>query len=508
MAYRFSLYDQDDPFEGLGTQQPTAAAQPQQQRDTELDAAWRERELQELDASRGTEYGFGEGVRDVLPALLALGVDAAFNKGRGAGGILQGTANVAMQGEATRDARWRASGEQALKIHQRDKGYVDPNYRWAALDSRNRGQLAVQGRHEENVQRQDDPNSQKNATAEALAYKKALAGQQGKQEGLHEYAPTRAEDEGLIAGAKATEGTNATTDALRGNPRAITAEDQERIGMERERLELARRQADTTEELRRIENEKKLREERRASGDSFMTKNKGPIDIATTAANLRRFFADQEKRGVKDMPGLGPWDSWVDERWPQSLGGPSEDDLYVRQQMATFRNPGAKELFGASLTASEAPMAEAEFGRLRGGDARAQRMAIDNLYDLAVKKIRSGAVGHEDVAREKLTPLQLAEILDQQQALEAGGGGGGAVEPAASALPQMRGLQAPPDAGRFAGARELPLPGANGVHPAAVAPGQVPGGMVTVRLNGQVSQVTPEEAEALQQLDQRVEVLR
>src|SRR5690349_585579 len=91
--------------------------------DPELEGARRDFELSKLaEAKGGSSYGFAEGLRDTLPALAALGIDAAVNHGRGAAGILTATANEAALGEQRRQQRAKEAGQMAIQARGHGAG--------------------------------------------------------------------------------------------------------------------------------------------------------------------------------------------------------------------------------------------------------------------------------------------------------------------------------------------------------------------------------------------------
>ena len=457
MTYRFSLYDEQDPFEGLGTQTyappPTAAAHMQPQRDPELDAAWRERELAELEASKGSEYGFGEGVRDVLPALLALGVDAAFNKGRGAGGILQGTAQVAAQGEALRDAKRRAAGESALKIHQRDKGYVDPDYRWAALGQRRDAADAVQARSDRSRNDKIDPNSQLRATEQAQAFEKARQSAMGTQEGQHAYAPTRADDQALIAGAEAGARTQANIDTeLQNAPRVNeNAADKARVV---EEAQLPARQA-----LKQTPTPS----EQRATAQAELAHTPIPGTTIVDEQAYRAAAPDPVRRekiatyargaqvaaeAMEDMARLrrqvkAAWNGLDDETKRRAIG-----EIAAKQKIA---------IGGISTVANTGVLNNGEFPRY-AADLADGSLALSDFSDVALEGLGFGA---RDTQLERMEGTLQAFRDAAQRGLSVAGlqmgeiPGLAAPQPAAAAAATPQ--PAPPDVNPFAGAEQLPV---------------------------------------------------
>lgn len=191
--------------------QPSPAAASQNADRASLDAAWTQREREALDASKPQKYGVWEGLRDNAAPVLAGALDSIFNKGRGLGNIVQGAAGEVGAQQARRDAMRKQEGDLALKIRGRQGN--------GALDELAAGRLAVaQQNAGTNAARvagtgerfsltrgdRNDPESQRNATAEEMAFKLAQARKQGGLETAHDYQPMLLNDKSELGRAVAT----------------------------------------------------------------------------------------------------------------------------------------------------------------------------------------------------------------------------------------------------------------------------------------------------------------
>jgi hypothetical protein len=374
--------------------QPSPAAASQNADRQSLDAAWTQREREALDASKPQQYGVWEGLRDNAAPVLAGALDSIFNKGRGLGNIVQGAAGEVGAQQARRDAMRKQEGDLAIAIRGKKGDELAAQrlqYAYDSLHARESAAGGVGDRFNLNRGDRNDPNSQRNATAEEMAYKTALARKQGGAEGAHEYADVAAQDAALKTGAT----TNAATDALEANPRAITAEQEIQN-------QLARDQLATSQGIR-------AQGVSQSNRDKFNAQYKDVLDVAQKARELKDLFSKIPEGG--DLPGLGPIDANTPSWLPQGLGGPSDTDLNVRNLVAQFKNPGVHARSGAAVNPSERPALEAEFGKI--GDERGTKTAIDNIYNTMVSKLRGGAAGKENDIRELLQKRGLGDVLDQ-----------------------------------------------------------------------------------------------
>lgn len=194
-------------------QEPPAAPQ-QPARDAELEAAFRNAEMQGLQHGgfEDKPYGVAEGLRDNGAALIASILDIGFNKGRGLGGIVGATANEVGRQEAGREAARKEARDFALKAHgQKDDALQRQrlDYLYASLGNKQASQGATQNRFDLTRNDRNDPNSQRNATAIAQAFGQAQARTQGGIEAKHDYNPMLAQDQANIAGASAAATTGA-----------------------------------------------------------------------------------------------------------------------------------------------------------------------------------------------------------------------------------------------------------------------------------------------------------
>jgi hypothetical protein len=305
----------------------------------------------------------------------------------------------------------------------------------------------------------NDPYSQRNATAEEMAFKTAQARKQGGEEAKHAYAETDAGD----AADKTTATTNAATDALAANPRAITNE-------ESTRNDLAERQLQATLQQRDIAQTEKLKQDRIGNVSKYNKELGDAILIAGNARKLQNIF----DANPNDIPGVGAWDA----RKPDMMK--SQDDIDTQNLFAQFANPQFKDIAGRAVTGSEQERVLGQVGNLKSTNEDVVRSAVKQIADTMGNRIRAGSVGREDIAREVLREHGLDSLLGPETA---------APPPAATADDPMAGARPetrvdPNNLGDTGGRRDVPpLP----AGAAQAAP------MVTVSLPGEPPQQVPRD---------------
>jgi hypothetical protein len=145
----------------------------------EIDQRWADAENQALDDSsfQEEEYGIGEGLRDFIPLAAGLGLDIAFNKGRGVGNVAAGGMQAISSENTRRDRKKQQASENALAVRRQRQYESDDGLRrgdqalgWAGLAERRAANARL-------AQRQDyDLNPDNPAAAAAAGHVKALTG--------------------------------------------------------------------------------------------------------------------------------------------------------------------------------------------------------------------------------------------------------------------------------------------------------------------------------------------
>jgi hypothetical protein len=504
MAPRYSLLDDEDQlgsllepdtlqslrptaYEMSPSPQPTAASMPDlRQRDPEVEDAWRGLELQKIHEAQKPSYGFAEGARDVIPTGLALALDAALNRGRGAAGILQGGMGEVANQQALRDKERQAAGDLAVKLHGRND---DPlAYLRAQTAMQNAGTAAqrVQGTAAR-FDAQGNPESDYSRGKVTQAGRLAGSSASGRINAEAELADVAATTKG-----KATEATtNAATDALAANPRALTMD--QTADNERADAQLSQ-QRELVEQGRAVAAQNKKAE----LSSKYNTENADAMTVLEKARELQALF-----KGKTDLPGVG----LLDANLPDYFRSP--EDIRASTLFAEFQNPQFKDIAGRAVTGAEQARVEQQVGKLKSSNEDTIRIALDEIAKTMTSRLRGGSVGREDLAREILAKRHLADILDQQDEPDVSGQPD---EPEASAQPQQRGAAPDP----LANARELALPGEavpaslgdtggrRDVPPLPAGAAQ-PAPMVTVSLPGEPPRQVPRDlALRMRKLDPRL----
>lgn len=194
------------------------------ERDPELESAWKGLEMQKIHEAQKPEYGWAEGLRDTLPTALALGMDAGFNHGRGAGAIVQGGMGEVAKQEALRNKERLDAGDLAVKLHGRGQDAASMarlQYQYDALHARESAAGGVQDRWATTRDDRNDPNSQRNNTARGMSYDLSYGRAQGAGDEKHDTNDRTATDRAIVRGAE----TNAEIDARHGKAPTIAQDE-------------------------------------------------------------------------------------------------------------------------------------------------------------------------------------------------------------------------------------------------------------------------------------------
>lgn len=176
-------------------------------RDPELDAAYRSAQMDALQHSgfEPPKYGVGEALRDNAAPLIASILDIGFNHGRGLGGIVTASANEVAKQETARGQQAKEARDFALAMRQKNNdalGQARLQYQLDSLAQRTAANQGINDRFQQNVQRQDDPNSQHNQTALNMARQRSAAITDARQDTEHDNAPRTREDAAALAAAQ------------------------------------------------------------------------------------------------------------------------------------------------------------------------------------------------------------------------------------------------------------------------------------------------------------------
>jgi hypothetical protein len=231
----------------------------------------------------------------------------------------------------------------------------------------------------------------------------------------HKMAPELNQDAADRAQGVAGASTNSTTNALRDNPRAITAEQD--VTNKREQAQM-----DASLEEKALARETRAKQQKIDNVDKYNRELGDVMSIAENAHKLKNIF----NAHPDDLPGVGAWDA----RKPDFMK--SQDDIDAGNIFAQFANPQFKDIAGRAVTGAEQERVLQQVGNLKSTDERTVRSAVDEIEKSMTSRIRGGSVGREDVAREILRQHGLEDLLGAPAATEqpsaatgVGGGGGG-----------------------------------------------------------------------------------
>lgn len=404
--------------------------QTQAQADPQLAAKWRATQLQALDEANtdSSKYGLGEFARDNGAALLASILDVGFNKGRGLGGIVSATAGEVGKQEAARQAKRQQAREFARQTMPKP---LDP-YEQALkaqmlgihagnLDARNQQLQNTQQRYDTTRADKSDPNSAVNTTAVEVGGRKAETNAERRILKQSELSDVAAADKANIAGAQEGARTKAETEELRKNPREITQQQQ-------------------------VENTRAADVRRTGEIDRYQKDIGNMVEVAKAARRLQDLFA----ASPNDLPGIGVYDS------TKPGFARSAADTDAATQLAQLRSFVQGPITGA---ATGGPREEKRISEL-AGDAQGltekqAQAAVNNLADIANSRLKSYAVGREDIARQVLQQHGLDDLI------------GATPAPAASPMPAVQPGAGMPGYDRM-GIEDVPNLGDSGVSRARV----------------------------------------
>jgi hypothetical protein len=401
----------EEPRAQLGPASSSAAASGMQQllpqQDPELAAKQRQVQLQALDeaGTDSSKYGLGEFARDNGAALLASILDIGFNKGRGLGGIVSATAGEVGKQEAARqqkrkearDFALRSRGKQTDPFEQALKAQM-LGIHAGNLEARNQQLSNTQQRYDTTRGDKSNPDSAVNTTAVEVGGRKAETNAERRILKQAELSDVAASDKANIAGAQAGARTKAETEELRSNPRELTTQQQ-------------------------VENARATDTRRTGEIDRYQKDIGNMVEVAKAARQLQTLFA----ASPNDLPGVGVWDS------SKPAFSRSKADQDAATQLAQLRSFVQNPITGA---ATGGPREEKRISELAGDaqgmtESQAQN-AINNLAEIANSRLKSYAVGREDIARQVLQQHGLDDLI------------GGA---APAAAPNPAAIAAPPGAG-------------------------------------------------------------
>lgn len=406
------------PGGSIGTAAPRSPALGQPNADPELDAKWRQTQMQALDEANKDQsgYGFGEFARDNGAALIASLLDVGFNKGRGLPAIVGVTANEVGKQEASRRATRQQARDFALRARPKPVDPVEQWYKQASIADRSKGRELQAGREQGITDRfgqKLSPDSDLNTTNVEIAGRKAATTTERRLEKEHELNPIEAGDKGAIAAAQSEATTNAATDALRKNPRAIT---------EQQEVENARSETVRSEQSN---------EKRRQAADQYAKETKFDTGVAQ---QLDRIDAIVSKYGKsEDVPGVGFGNKYVPGVYRQARASMGDDKEKRYQQDATELNNARDLLNELSLrkyTGAAAPIAERvqnaiQVGADRNATPQQFKTAIKAARELTRSSLAGYSAGKEDAAADVLSTQGLGHWLQQATPQEARAGAPG-----------------------------------------------------------------------------------
>lgn len=365
--------------------------------------------------------------------LAGVLLDAGMNKGRGLGQIVGAYAN-------NQSANKRAKEQHALRLEEIAARKGDTAFdHWykqqlveGAADQRdisaNRNE-GVQDRAEHNWTQNEDPKSPKMQAGLQHVIDIADARADVKH--------SRADEVATDTAKRTTATTDAATDALRENPKAVTeqeklanAQREESIRIQREGLE-ERKRATVAAEGTRAQG----LEDREA--DTFRNKNKDALIAMKNARMLQGAF----KKQPDDVRGFGMYQREAPGWFP----GINEDDIHQRQVFNQLINPEVKELFGTAVSKGEEERVNKAFATGRMATEGEQISAVNSIAEMLGSQIRGAGKGKEKIARRIAAEYGLEdmfpELLDAAEDQAAG-----------------KATPAPARVNPAAGARELALP--------------------------------------------------
>lgn len=474
MAFRFKLYDEDDPLAEFGegytpdydTSSPALAEQLQAPpdslesllspdagsyqapmmmagQDRELEQAYRARELDALRSSSDQGYGWAEGIRDVAPAAIGLLVDGIANKGRGAANIVGVTAQQAAANQAYDRAQRQKDAELAVRLHQRNGSrFLDP-YAQVKLDHaaerirlQAQGQHGVQGRFDANAASRDNFDSQRRQTERDQVVANARGRELGRAAGETQVNPQDVENRSNIAAGTSAASTQAKIDTeLAMNPEVSSAEASKAAAREAATTNAATdalranprdltKQQQLEEQHRQMAEGQRVKESRRAAADQFTKESEYVRGIASQLDRIERVM-QKYPEGELATAGVG-----FGQQFGFGFGQEGNDtargllnDFGISDQSDALEMSNARAILAEMAQRKESGAAGPESEKLRylirtGAQPNATetqfRIAIQAARDLTQMQLASFSVGKEDAADEVLNAGQLGGWIPQR----------------------------------------------------------------------------------------------
>lgn len=518
-----SLLNQDSGYQAAGG---VEQAQPQQQQDNgqlfndflarskpdpELDSAYRDLQMQKLAEAKGSDYGWAEGLRDALPALASLGIDAAVNHGRGAAGILTATANETANQEQLRQAKQRNAAATAVQL--RGKAFDPLAAVRAGVSMQNAGTNRQKAAL--SATKYDDagnPIAEHTKGVIEIGKLKAGSNAEGRIEKEHELNDIVAGDQGAIQtaktaaelGAKHEGAPLASTDEAEKARLVAAASTTARMAAEHEGAPVATEDAATREaavSAAGLPAKQKLKTTE-TPGDvrAGVTQNAALADQFTKESNYDRGMAAQIDRldrvvgkypeGKRALPGIG-MGSGLGGDANDSLRGlltdfgisDQTDALEIRSAQKTLAELAQRKESGAAGPEAERARYLARVGSQPNATEAQFRVGLKAARDLVHMNLGSFQTGKEGAARSVMQNAGLEGWLPEDAQPMA-------APDAGAAMPMVPRRGGAPSSD-FTNANELPLPSLN--KPAAAGGS----GMVKIQLGDEIAEVPADVAQRL-----------
>lgn len=474
--------------------QPQGPAPMQQpmQRDPELDAAWSDRQRAALEASYPNQsYGVGEFARDNGAALLAMALDAGFNKGRGLANIVAGTAQEVGSQKAYRDKQAQAQADIAIRMRGRN---VDPYAQQLAaqrlaVSQQNAGTNAQRvSQTQQRFEAQGDPESAHSKGRVVQQERLAGAGATGRLNAEHELNPQTAEDKAAIRTAE----TQAEIDTRHGSAPQLAADEAAK------RAAVAQAELPTQQALKQTvtpSDARASKEADRAAADQFTKETAYDRGQAQTLDRIDRVIS---KYREGELPGVG---------FAEGFGG--DLNTSVRGMLNDFGvsdQTDALELRNARNTLAE--LAQRKESGAAGPEAERARylMRVGASPTATEAQFRVGLQAAKDYVRMNLAASSVGKEGMARQVLDAGGlqGWGIQAQQAAPAArpPGRQSSLAPAQTGELGAPRPVPP------IPAQAPPAPGSAGGVRIRLGDEEAVVPPDVAQRLKAANPELEILQ
>lgn len=338
----------------------------------------------------------GVGIADWFP-LAAAGLDLAFNKGRGMGGIAQSAAGMAQRRDALSQQQFEddrnaymKQGEAGARDRQIDLAGRNADMRQMEIDAQLAKEKAIQARW---LGERPDPELEKQA-------KEALI---------------------RLSNARATQ---AEADAAR-DPNAITPYQQAQLDAQKSARQLTDEDRDAARADRTTA--LKMQMDERSEARTFregQTKRQNDVDAQARTQKLGGEFAKQYEYELKALPALMTAQRLVDEvpqggdipgagKWDSVKGSipligaqlSSDKDLSMRSASEWMANIVQRAESGAAAPVPEALGYRIRQGSQPGATEREFKLGLAAATEYLRGTLRAGSYGREDAARG-VTDLQ------------------------------------------------------------------------------------------------------